>query len=162
MQVEALSRFLHLFRRFFQVAFARPLEVDEAAEVAAALLPAQLDLFTAQDPADQRHAYTVMRRVATRSVDPEVIAAALLHDVGKAGTGLGPIGRSIATVCAALDLPLTAGMRAYRNHGPIGAERLQAAGASPVAVDFARRHPDPDPGPHDPAAWALLLDADHT
>ena len=162
MQVEALSRFLHLFRRFFQVAFARPLEVDEAAEVAAALLPALLDLFTAQGPADQRHAHTVMRRVATRSVDPEVIAAALLHDVGKAGIGLGPIGRSIATLCDAVDLPMTARMRDYRNHGPVGAERLQAAGASRLAVDFARRHPDPDPGPHDPATWALLLDADHT
>ena len=57
-----LAAVAHLFRRFFQVAFARPLTGDEAAEVAAALLPALLDLFTAQGPADQRHAHTVTRR----------------------------------------------------------------------------------------------------
>jgi hypothetical protein len=161
-QVEALSRFFHLFRRFFQVVFARPLAAEETAEVAAALSPALLGLFTAQAPADQRHAHTVMRRVAAGPVDAEVIAAALVHDVGKAGIGLGPVRRSVATVCDALGLPMTARMRDYRNHGPIGAERLQAAGASRLAVDFARRHPDPDPGPHDPATWGLLLEADHT
>ena len=90
-----------------------------------------------------------------------MIAAALLHDVGKAGIGLGPISRSIATLCNAVDLPMAARMR-ISNHGPVGAERLQASGAPRLAVDFTRRHPDPDPGPHDPATWALLLEADHT
>ena len=162
MQVAPLSRLPHLVRRFFQVAFARPLTSEEATGVAAVLEPGLLALFDAQGAADQRHAHTVMRRVAARSADPEVTAAALLHDVGKAGVGLGAIGRSIATVCDTLGLPVTTRMRAYRDHGPIGAEWLQAAGAGALAVDFARCHPDPDHGVHDPATWALLLEADHT
>lgn len=157
-----MSTALHLVRRFFQVSFARSLTAAEQARVAAVLDPPQWALFRSQDRADQRHAHTVMTRVAAAAGDGDVLVAALLHDVGKSGLGMGAVARTVATLCARLRLPATRRMRAYADHGRIGAERLAAIGAGPLAVDFARRHPDPDPGPHDPRSWTLLLAADHT
>ncbi len=157
-----LHRLAHLGRRFLQVAFARPLTPTEMSEAAGALDAEGLRLFRAQDHSDQRHAHTVMRRVAAATGDPDAAAAALLHDVGKAGLGMGAVTRTVATIAVALHLPLTVRMERYRRHGEIGADRLTAAGATPLVVDFARRHPDPDPGGNDPVTWSLLLAADHT
>ena len=150
----------HLARRFFGAVGARPLAPHEQDEVARLLAPALADLFWRQAPVDQRHAYDVMRRAAGRTADPDVLAAALVHDVGKAGTPTNPIVRSFATVFDSLHIPLKGGMAEYRRHGERGAELLGAAGGSVLTVDFARRHPDPDPTPHDPASWAILLNSD--
>ena len=160
--VGPLRRLAHLVRRFFQVALARPLTSTEIAEAAAVLDATGLRLFRMQDHSDQRHAHTVMRRVAAAIPDSDAAAAALLHDVGKAGLGMGAVSRAVATLSIALRLPLTVRIERYRHHGEIGAERLTAAGAVPLVVDFARRHPDPEPGGNDPAIWSVLLAADHT
>lgn len=162
MQVPALSRVAHLVRRFFQVLSARPLTAAESAQVAAVLDGPQRSLFDGQDVVDQRHAITVFHRVAAATADSAAREAALLHDVGKTDLGLGAVGRTVATVAGAAHLPVTSRMRAYLDHGRAGAARLEAAGCAPLVVDFARRHPDPDPAGHDPALWALLLKADHT
>ncbi len=119
------------------------------------------ELFWRQAPVDQRHGYQVMRRAAERTADPEILVAALVHDVGKAGTPSGAFARSFATVFEALRIPMPSGLAAYRRHGERGADLLAGAGAGELAIDFARRHPDPDPGPHDPGAWHTLLAADH-
>ena len=60
-----------------------------------------------------------------------------------------------------MHLPMSAKMRAYRDHGVSGAELLAAADAPALAVDFARRHPDPDPGVMDAEHWHILLEADN-
>lgn len=150
----------HLVRRFVQVVRPDPLSPAEQAQVAGFLRPAERSLFWAQAPADQRHAYETMRRAALVTSDATVLRAALLHDVGKAGVRLGAIGRSIATVADVAGLPMSPRMRKYRRHGAVGAEMLEHAGSEPLAVAFAARHPDPDPGECDPAHWRTLLDAD--
>ncbi len=83
-----------------------------------------------------------------------------MHDVGKTASELGALGRSVATVLDGLGVPLTARLRRYRDHGSRGAALLEAAGAEPLVVDFAARHPDADPGEFDPETWSALLDAD--
>jgi hypothetical protein len=148
-------------RRFFGFVCARPLSPSEQQTVAGYLTPPERPLFWAQAPADQRHAYDTMRRAARHHDDPRVLRAALLHDVGKGVVRLGAVGRSLATVLDALRLPLRGRFARYRNHGPLGADLLTVTGADALIVDFARRHPDPDPGSNDPAEWSVLLDADH-
>jgi len=165
MQVEALShshRFdiLHLARRFFGTITAKPLTPGEQLLVSKRLRPEERPLFWGQSPPDRRHAFETMRRAATNTADLDVLRAALLHDVGKAESAIGAVARSIATVLDVVGLPMTGGMSAYRAHGELGAEALARVDATFLAVDFARRHPDPDPGEHSPDAWRILLDAD--
>ncbi len=118
-------------------------------------------LFWAQAIPDQRHAYRVARRVAaSRPGDEEAVAAALLHDVGKTRSCLGAIRRSIATVLEAVGLTMPVSMRQYREHGPIGAEELTAAGYDGLVVAFARFHPGHPPSGVDEERWQALLDAD--
>lgn len=102
-----------------------------------------------------------MRRAEIHTTDATVLRTALLHDVGKAHTTLGAVGRSVATMLDVVGAPLLPAMAVYRDHGALGAEALARIGADALTIDFARRHPDPDPGSQSPAAWAVLLEADH-
>jgi hypothetical protein len=103
---------------------------------------------------DRRHAVAVARRVdaalgedATRPV----LAAALLHDVGKIDSGFGPVRRAVATVAGmasghdrARRWRRRGGMVGrvgrYLCHDEIGAELLAAAGSDPVTVGWTREH----------------------
>lgn len=152
---------LHLVRRFFGVITASPLTSDERLEVEQWLTAGDRELFWCQAPADQRHALQTARRVI-RSYPGrcDAIRAALFHDVGKAESRLGPVRRSLATVGAALRLPLPARWRTYVDHGPVGAEKLALTGAEALVVAFARVHPGPAPEGFDGDVWQALLDAD--
>ncbi len=74
---------------------------------------------------------------------------------------MGAVARSFATVAGGLRVPLKGRYAQYRGHGPVGAEQLESAGASPLAVAFARYHPGPVPSDQDPEQWRTLLLADH-
>lgn len=126
------------------------------------LSPELAELFFEQNAPDQRHAYHgALTVVAAGVTDHDVIAAALLHDVGKRHAGLGPIRRSIATVLMALGAPLSERMAAYRDHGLLGARDLAAVGAPSLAIEFALHHQREERPPgFDPASWSLLMDAD--
>lgn len=152
----------HLVVRFFQVWRARPLLPSEQDEVSAALRREEASLFWRQDAADQRHALEVSRRVrAVLGDDHDAVAAALLHDVGKTESELGPVSRSLATLLALLRLPLPARWRAYREHGPRGAVMLEQVGACRLAIDFARYGEVARPDSVDQARWQVLVDADN-
>src|SRR5436305_1281202 len=69
-----------------QLGFVAPLSEEDYKEVAV-ILPttAALSLFRTMSPADQQHSLRVCRRLKTRGCsDVDMLAAALLHDVGKA------------------------------------------------------------------------------
>jgi hypothetical protein len=116
--------------------------------------------------ADRRHAVGVARRAAAAlgdRADRPVVAAALLHDVGKVEAGLGTYGRVVATLAAMAAGRETAGMWSegrgftrrvglYLRHPDIGADLLALAGSDPVTVAWAREH-------HLPAdRWTLPAD----
>lgn len=152
---------LHLAGRFFGMITAAPLSPREQSEVASLLSPDLAPLFWRQPSADQRHALNVARRVMERDhSDAELIVAALVHDVGKADAGLGPVRRSIATVLDIAGVQVGGRMGRYLDHGAIGARALESAGASDLTVSFARLHPGGPPSGVDPERWKLLLDAD--
>ncbi len=110
---------------------------------------------------DQRHALDTAYAVARRlEGDEAAIRAGLLHDVGKRHSRAGSLARSAATILDALGLPLPAPWRTYRDHGPRGADELEAAGAELLVVAFARHHHGQPPPGIDPGIWRALTDAD--
>ena len=149
---------MHLIRRFFGFLTGKPLTPIEQRQVQAILTPDLARAFFSQRPEDQRHAIEVQRRVGD---ELPIAEAALLHDIGKAESTLGAIGRSLATLSRALGLQTTESWTRYLDHGPRGAEMLEALEASDLTIAFARFHPGPPPTDIDGEAWFLLEDADN-
>lgn len=153
---------LHLARRFFGWWRAgRPGPATQS-WIAERLEPAQARLFWEQAAQDQAHAAAAAAYVAQRQPDrADLIAAALLHDVGKAVSRLGPFRRSLATALRWARVPMTRRMSAYLDHGPIGADMLERSGAAEMAILFARWHTRAEPPAGvSPTEWALLREAD--
>ena len=151
----------HLTRRFFDVLTARQLTPGESEWVRNWLGPDEAVFFFAQGEADQRHGYgAAMVVVDAGMADAVVIRAALLHDIGKAQSRLGVIGRSLASIAIRLRLPLTRRAALYRDHCEVAAKELVEAGCEPLIVDFARHHHDHRPESIPAATWDLLLLAD--
>lgn len=151
--IVAVAHLGHLARRFGgSLVPGGPRPADE--EWAAGILgPGELGLWRAMSGADRRHAVGVARRVATALgivAGPPVLAAALLHDVGKLDAGLGTFGRVGATLAGmAGRRQLTPRIARHLDHGPIGADMLARAGSDPLTVTWAAEH-------HLPASrWTL-------
>jgi hypothetical protein len=150
----------HLSGRFFGSVGARDLDAPEAEEVTALLSDAEMDLFMRQAPLDRRHGYTAARFALDAGASEVVVRAAALHDVAKRHADLGILGRVVASVCIKLRLPVRGRFRTYRDHGPIGAAELAAAGAPAIAVSYARSHHGAKPVDIDVETWTLLNAAD--
>jgi putative nucleotidyltransferase with HDIG domain len=95
---------------------------------------------------DRRHAVAVARRVQGalgHEAERPVLAAALLHDVGKMASGLGTFGRVAATVAGLVQPRAREGagrVARYLRHDLLGADMLAAAGSDPLTVAWAREH----------------------
>lgn len=157
-----MGRLLHLARRFADVLRARPLGPAEQQAVAALLRCEERPLFWNQTAADQRHAYRGATRLMAEAPGRRDLArAALLHDVGKGAERLSVPGRVAAAALSLLHLPTPGRLGAYLAHSVLGADALQAAGAEPLVVDYARHHHGRRPPSAAPADWDLLARADH-
>lgn len=153
---------VHLARRFLGSLSPRPLDPADHRWVHEVLLPGEAELWSRMSLADRKHAAGVAREVRRLLPDADrpVLAAALLHDVGKVDSGLGTVGRVLATVAAAAlgrvrvaSWHDAGGVRGrigrYLRHDSIGARMLSDAGSASLTVTWAREH-------HLPAtAWTL-------
>jgi len=99
----------HLGERFVMSLSPLPPSVADEAWAIRWLNPGERDVWARQSNADRRHAIGVARTVASwlgdadgSGVAREVLAAALLHDVGKIACGLGTFARVGVTVVASL------------------------------------------------------------
>lgn len=138
----------HLARRFAgSLRPGGPAPADES-WARSHLLPGEVAHWERMSGADRRHSVGVASDVADalgeRATRP-VVAAALLHDVGKVESGLGALGRVVATAVGALAgrerLALRDGrIGRYLAHDVIGARLLDDAGSDPLTVVWAREH----------------------
>jgi putative nucleotidyltransferase with HDIG domain len=143
-----VSRPGHLLRRFVSSLRARPLDEADLEFVRRSLRPEELDCWERLGRADRAESVATGRAVARTlgaDADPRWIAAALLHDVGKAETTFGVIRRSVATVVATgvgarRARTWRGAFGRYVNHDELGASRLREAGARPEAVAWAAAH----------------------
>ena len=163
----------HLVKRF--VGSLRPGGPASTEEtwVSDLLLAAEHDLWRSMSGPDRRHAAGVARRVERRlgaeAVRP-VLAAALLHDVGKVSAGLGTYGRVIATLsakAAGRDMSTTwrkqrgfaRKVGLYLEHDRIGGDLLELAGSDALTVAWAREHHQPEETWSVPRPIAVALKA---
>jgi hypothetical protein len=152
---------VHLINRSLQVILTRPLSPADQIEVAGLLHPREAALFWSQPAADQRHGLRCARSLTRTAPERhDLAAAALLHDLGKRGPGLGPLGRSLASALALARIPTRGRLAAYLEHGPAGAVELEAIGTEAIAVAYARHHHHGRPIEVSPADWELLVAAD--
>jgi hypothetical protein len=151
-----------------QLGFIRPLNESEIAEVRHWLPETAIPLFETMSHADQQHSLRVCRGLeALGCQDAEMLAAALLHDVGKAqkrvpfwtrpaivlGKLLAP--RLIPRLVFPADL-LGGGLRPHWRrslsfawwHAEIGARLAAAGGLSEQTVLYIRTHHQPDGPAH--------------
>ena len=128
------------------------------------LTPSQVELFQRMPRSDQRHGLDVFHALRRKQRhDRDLLAAALLHDVGKSGgvLSLSKGGRLrlwhrvLIVLIEAIRPQLLDRLAAeeprswrypffvHQRHPELGAELAQAAGCSPVTVELIRRHQQP-------------------
>lgn len=153
-----LQKGLHLARRFFgSLSRAEPDPVDRA-WVEGLLIPGERALWQRMSPADRRHATAVARRVEAeigpRASRP-VLAAAVLHDVGKIDSDLGTFARVGATLVGRAPVRRRSAKLAsrrgvlgrlgrYLQHPEIGERLLEAAGSDRLTSAWASSHHRPE------------------
>jgi putative nucleotidyltransferase with HDIG domain len=152
--------------RQFRDAGRQPTDADYAL-AREHLSPALVELFRAQHPRDIVHSAGTARWLLERGhTDPDLIAAALLHDLGKGHQRR--MDRVLYVIASNLRLARILGAAESRfalrqavfrsaSHSESGAEMLMRSGAPDRVVDLARLHHVP-PG-RDPVL-ALLQQAD--
>jgi len=154
----------HLAGRFFGALMPfGPSRADES-WVRSQLLPGEWSLWTRMSGPDRRHAVGVARRTVTELepslgqglVPRRIVAAALLHDVGKVESGLGTWSRACVTLAGMAvgrervvawsekgDHVWRRRVGNYLRHDQLGADLLLAAGSDPFTVAWAGEHHRP-------------------
>jgi hypothetical protein len=146
----------HLTGRFFGALWPGGPPASDEAWVGQWLLPGEQGLWRSMSGPDRRHAVGVARRtvalLATEDPRREVVASALLHDVGKVEAGFGTLARSLATALALVigrkrlvsrhepERPWRRRLRLYLTHDAVGAELLSRAGSHPFTIAWAAQH----------------------
>ncbi len=149
---------LHLTKRFFGslLPIGPSREDDEWAT--SQLLEGEVALWQRMSAQDRRHAAGVARRTVDtlgERADRPVIAAALLHDVGKVDSQLGTFHRVVATLSAAVagretaelwvrGSGITRRIGLYLRHPEIGGDLLAMAGSDVFTATWARQHHLPE------------------
>jgi hypothetical protein len=154
-------RVLYRARQFWRTIFVKN-SVGELEKAHTWLSPAEWDLFTQMQPAEQAHALRMLRLLVEKGENqPDLLVAALLHDVGKLRYQLNPVERALVVVVKTSlpelarrwgetsterwdDIPgwrkafILAGQ-----HPAWGAELARQAGVSPLAKELIRQHQYP-------------------
>jgi putative nucleotidyltransferase with HDIG domain len=152
-------------RQFF-AASRKPTEAD-LTEARQHLSSELLTLFLAQHPRDIVHAVETARYLLARGYsDADVLAAALLHDIGKgqqrrwdrvAYVVAGWVRLDAAVASSSSRLELRRAMTRSLVHSEAGARLLEGAGAPPRVVALTRLH---HAQPNGDAMLAALQEAD--
>ena len=147
-------------------ALARPVDDALAAQI---LAPGLYELYRRMRRSERQHSLRVLRDLmAEGCTQPDLLAAALLHDVGKTQGRFSLPEKVLVVLVRAVAPGLfqewgSGSARGWRQpfavsvqHPAWGAGMAAAAGASPLLVDLIRRHADPAPVPPESEADRLL------
>jgi len=157
----------HLSRRFFGSLRPGGPKATDTEWAEGQLLDTEVVLWRTMSRPDRRHAVGVARPVELALGDEAtrpVLAAALLHDVGKTESGLGTYGRVIATISGGVvhrdpetikawtrTRGFTRRVGLYLQHPKLGGDLLGMAGSDPLTEAWARQHHLPED------AWTVPL-----
>lgn len=162
----------HLAGRFFGALWPGGPSAEDEQWASGMLLPGEQRLWLRMSGPDRRHGLAVARRtvklLGDSEVPTEVVAAALLHDVGKVEAGIGTFGRVGVTLAAIVlgrerlvsgggnGSPGSDGLGApgspasrnglrrrvalYLAHDKVGARLLRQAGSHELTVQWAEQH----------------------
>lgn len=132
---------LYRIRQGLDSLLGAPMRPEDRALAATHLSAAEWELFARMEPADQRHSVRVLRTLIDSGVaDEELLAAALLHDVGKSRCRISVLHRTVTVLLEALfgELPPFALQKrsgwwmpfyVLANHPRLGACMLTQAGS---------------------------------
>jgi HD domain len=156
---------MHLVRRFCSSLSRKDASPEDRAWARTVLTLQETELWESMSPRDRRHAARTARRVEAKmgKTDHIVLAAALLHDVGKAKSRLGVPGRVVVTF---LDPVVSDGLaKSLANrrglagelgkllcYTELGQGMLEEAGSAEFISSWARQH-------HMPAGEWTVVDA---
>jgi hypothetical protein len=152
--MNALARLAYRTRQFWN-ALLSPHSPVETGALVPHLSPSQISLFRRMQPSEQAHAFSVFERLKQASqTDPDLLAAALLHDAGKVLSPLSIMDRVVivlgkrffrersklwgAGTLHGLSRPFVVAAQ----HPAWGAELAEQAGASLRTVGLIRHHQD--------------------
>ena len=148
-------KFAHLVGRFFGALRAAVAD-DEVRKLAEHLSRSELQLFRSMTLADQRHSLDLFYRLRRDGHDhPDLLRAALLHDVGKVSGSLPLAYRVVFSLVAMVSVPgarwLADGRRprAFRPfyvaayHAALGAQAASSAGSNPTVTRLIAGHGAP-------------------
>jgi len=152
-----LFRFVYRARQFWNALPGSRRQVETGA-LLPHLNPSQIVLFRRMQPSEQLHARQVLERLkAAGQTNPDLLAAALLHDVGKILLPLSLSDRMVIVLGKRFFRQRVKRWSAGRpdqfsrpfvvaaNHPDWGADLAAQAGASLRTVELIRRHQDPPP-----------------
>jgi hypothetical protein len=168
---------LYRTRQFWNALIQKPLTASQLAPAQAVLTEEQMALFTHLQPSEQFHAIRVLEMLKTQGeTHPDLLTAALLHDIGKSCHPLRLWERVVIVLGKKLFPKCVRVWERGQLHGwarpfvvasghPLwGAELSQKAGASPLAVYLIREHqndiPSKDPSSFENQLLAALQSAD--
>jgi putative nucleotidyltransferase with HDIG domain len=147
-------RLAYRVRQFWYALFARPTPEDLAL-ARSALTASQMRLFERLQPSEQVHSLTIYRQLLLQGdTQPDLLVAALLHDVGKSRYPLHPWDRALIVLARAIVPERVKDwgrgqprgwQRAFvvaQQHPDWGAEMAAQAGVSPLAVNIIQHHQD--------------------
>jgi hypothetical protein len=144
--------------QFWHNITAQPLSKFEQEQIANNLTPQELELFLQMSDSDQRHGYRVYRLLRDNGyTDSDLLAAALLHDIGKVHANLSAWDRAMAVLGEALwpgkakewgEGERRGWKRTFvvrERHAAWGGDMAEKAGSRKAVIDLILHHQDPQP-----------------